>query len=280
MAQGIKANISPEELSNILKKHTIKEVAQIFQVSESTIKRYKDKFNIKTNPQIAKQKNSQKHTKYKCNIKYFDNIDTLDKAYLLGFICADGFITDRNEVGIGVAQKDLSVVKFFKNQLESDKKINYLEKTKAVELRVQNVYLVNSIKKYGIVPRKSLILNIEQVIQKAKLSDKQISVFLLGYFDGDGCISLAHRQDTGKEYYEMNITGTLETINYFKKYFGHGTIVKRHNNDSNNYTLQMSNNFSTIYNALDMIYKYHNELTFFLQRKYILFEKLQNKVKS
>lgn len=80
----------------------------------------------------------------------------------------------------------------------------------------------------------------------------------------------------------MNVTGTMETIQYFKKYFnGHGSIIKRHQeNDNNNYTLQFSNNYRTIYNALFKIYQYKDNLTFFFQRKYNLFVKLQNKIKS
>lgn len=281
MAQGIKANISSEELEKVLKEHTQKEAAKIFNVSEATIKRYKNKYGLSVNLDIAKQRNSEKHTIYKCDTHYFDKIDTFNKAYLLGFMCADGFVTDRNEVGIEVAEKDKKVVEFFQHELKSNKPIKNIERTNAVELRLQNNELAESLKRLGIVPRKSLILNIDEVINRAHLSEEQISVFLLGYFDGDGCISIAHRQSDNKEYFEMNVTGTLETITYFKNYFGHGTIYKRHQErENNNYTLQFSNNYLTIYNALNKIYCYKDKLTFFFQRKYNLFVQLQNKVKS
>ena len=281
MAQGIKADISEETLSNLLKTNTIKEIAKILNVSETTIKRYKTKYGLKVNLDIIKQRNSEKHTIYKCNKNYFDIIDTLNKAYLLGFLCADGFITDRNEIGIMVSLKDIDVVKFFQQELQSNKSIKIVEDTQysTAELRIQNYQLVENIKKYGVVPKKSLILDIEKIIQLAKLNDKQISVFLLGYFDGDGCISIAHNQITQKEYFEMNVTGTKETVEYYKKYFNnHGTITKRHQDDKNNFTLQMSNNYSPIYNALNKIYKYKDEITFCLDRKYKKFEKLENKV--
>ena len=42
MVQGVKANISIETLSNLLKEHTMKEIAEILNVSETTIKRYKN----------------------------------------------------------------------------------------------------------------------------------------------------------------------------------------------------------------------------------------------
>lgn len=257
------------------------EIAEKFNVSVSTIKRYKTKYGLTVNPDIAKQRNSERHSLYQCDRTYFDKIDTMDKAYLLGFLAADGFVTERNEIGIGVAEKDIAVVEFFQQQLKSNKPIFY--KTglyPSVELRVQNNYLCDAIKQLGIIPNKSLVLNIEEIIKKADLSEKQISAFLLGYFDGDGCISIAHRQSDHTEYFEMNITGTLETINYYKNYFGHGTITKRHKDTKNNYTLQFSNNYSTIYNALSKLYMHKDELTFFFYRKYNLFAKLELIVKS
>ena len=282
MAQGKAANISKEELSLLLENYTLIEIAEKLNVSLATIKRYKTKYGLKVNPEVTKQRNSSKHTIYTCDEHYFDAIDTMDKAYLLGFLAADGFITDRNEIGIGVAEKDEEVVHFFQNQLKSNKpSLQKGTEYPSVELRIQNKYLCDKAKEIGLAPRKSLILDISQIIKAAQLTDKQISAFLLGYFDGDGCISLAHRKDNGKSYFEMNVTGTYETIQYFKTYFdNHGSITKRHNDEKNNYTLQFSNNYLTIYNALKKLYEYKEELTFFFQRKYSLFAQLELIVKS
>lgn len=281
MAQGVKANLSKQMLEELLKTKTLKEIAEELNVSLTTVKRYKTKYGLTVNLDIAKQRNSEKHQIYTCDTTYFDNIDTMNKAYLLGFLAADGFVTNRNEIGIGVAKKDKAVVEFFQSELKSNKPIREIENngSGSYELRIQNNMLAEQLKKYDIVPRKSLIINIKEVIEKAKLSEEQISVFLLGYFDGDGCISLAHRQDTNKEYFEMNVTGTYETVNYFKNYFGYGTITKRNNDESNNYTLQLSNNFSTIYKCLSKIYKYKNKIMFCFERKYNLFVKLETKLK-
>lgn len=282
IAQGIKAKIEKEQLEQLLQQYTIKEIAKKLEVSESTIKRYKQKFNLSINPEIGRKVNSEKHTLYSCNNTYFDNIDTMNKAYLLGFICADGFLTTFNEVGIGVSQADEDVVKFFQKELLSNKPLHYKEDSqghKSVELRIQNYNLANALKSYSIIPNKSLVLNIETVIQTANLNEEQISVFLLGYFDGDGCISIGTNAKTGQKYFEMNITGTKETLNYFYRYFDNkGTFTKRHADDKNNYTLQMSNNYSTIYNALSKLYKYVDKLDFYYNRKYQKFKQLESKI--
>ena len=123
MAQGIKTNLSKQELEELLKIYTLKEIAEKLNISVSTVKRYKNKYKLNVSIDIVRQKNSEKHQKYECDKTYFDNIDTMDKAYLLGFIAADGFVTNKNEVGIGVAQKDKKVIDFFKKELKSDKPI-------------------------------------------------------------------------------------------------------------------------------------------------------------
>ena len=265
-----------------MQRHTLVEIADILNVSISTIKRYKKKYGLEINKEIGRQRNSAKHSIYNYDLTYFEKIDNMNKAYLLGFICADGYLTTgRNEFGITVGEKDKKIIEFFKQQLKTNKPIVNIEDKnnhKAVELRINNNKLYQDIQKYGITPKKSLTINIENVIKLAKLNEKQISVFLLGYFDGDGCISLAHRKKDNKPYFEMNVLGTLETINYFKRYFNNHGSIRQNNINKNNYTLQMSNNFSTIYYSLKKLYQYKDELDYYYERKYNLFKKLENKV--
>lgn len=280
--QGKKANISQEKLKELMQEHTLIEIAEILNVSISTIKRYKKKYGLEINKEISRQRNSIKHSIYNYDLTYFEKIDNMNKAYLLGFICADGYLTTgRNEFGITVSEKDKNIIEFFKQQLKTNKPIVNIEDKnnhKAVELRINNIKLYQDIQKYGITPKKSLTINIENVIQLAELNEKQISVFLLGYFDGDGCISLAHRKKDNKPYFEMNVLGTLETINYFKQYFNNHGSIRQNNINKNNYTLQISNNFKTIYNSLKKLYQYKDELDYYYERKYNLFKKLENKV--
>lgn len=56
--------------------------------------------------------------------------------------------------------------------------------------------------------------------------------------------------------------------------------TKRHQDENNNYTLQLSNNFSTIYKCLSKLYQYKNKIDFCFEKKYNLFVKLETKVKS
>lgn len=245
---------------------TIRELGIKYQVSDSVIKRCLLNKGMKT------RTNSEAHQKYSLDIDYFKDIDTLDKAYLLGFFCADGWVTDRNEFGIALKASDIDMIYFFQKELKTDKPIIYKNNGEAVELRLQNKDVADTLKNYGIVPRKSLIINIEEVIQKAQLNENQIKAFLLGYFDGDGGFTVSKpTQDYPTVQYGSNITGTYETCIYFKKFFNDvGFLTKRHDDEKNNYTYRIGGR-NMVRNAFSNLYSIKDKLTFFYRRKYNIF---------
>lgn len=72
--------------------------------------------------------------------------------------------------------------------------------TPMVRIDFNSVEMVGDFKKYGVPPRKSLIL-------KPPLIDKQFYLpYILGYFDGDGSIF-----EIGNEF-GINIEGTKEIL--------------------------------------------------------------------
>lgn len=205
------------------------------EISEKYDIPYHSTEKIIRNSGIHIRTNSEIHTKYSLNINYFDNIDTINKAYLLGLICADGYITNRNEVGITVHLKDEEMVDFFLRELGSNRPKYYPPSKQAVTAIVQNVILCDKIQEYGIFPCKSLTIDIGTVIEKAKLSDKQIKAFLLGYFDGDGSIVVSLGKNKKTKLFSWSVTGTMETCLYYKQYFNNiGFFTKRYKDDKNN----------------------------------------------
>lgn len=148
---------------------------------------------------LLKYLNVYKTTKPKQgNIRYFENIDTPIKAYLLGFITADGCIQNNgnNSFGLSITihSKDRIIVDKLKEEIGCENKISHLTTLSThnqqpkdhVRFALFNNFLYNDIKSYGIEPKKSttmpnIILNIPKEYRKQ---------FILGYFDGDGSISL------------------------------------------------------------------------------------------
>lgn len=126
--------------------------------------------------------------KFNYNINAFNNINCIS-AYWLGFYFADGCVceTTGNRYIVTICSLDREVV----DKLKTFYGIEDHENTTTTIANNKNVYhlqlcnkkLFNKFCELGCVPRKSNIL-------KAPIIDSKFYLpFILGYFDGDGCIS-------------------------------------------------------------------------------------------
>ncbi len=121
------------------------------------------------------------------DLSYFDSIDTPDKAYVLGFIYADGCNTGKS-LQIGIAAKDVAVLEFIKKELKSSDTLRFIPKAQPTwsdkyELRVTSKDLSDKLTLVGCPPKKSLKLDFPDWI-----SQDLMSHFIRGYFDGDGSV--------------------------------------------------------------------------------------------
>lgn len=149
-----------------------KELAALYQVDEHSIYKILDKAGIK------------RQTGYhsKCDETYFSSIDTPHKAYLLGFITADGAIV--NEVlSIEVHQDDVAVLEFAKTQINPNATLTPTRNCFKVTFGAKA--LSRDLAKYGIIQNKSKLLTNVPV----DLIPKNLLPFYFrGLIDGDGCI--------------------------------------------------------------------------------------------
>jgi len=117
---------------------------------------------------------------------YFEVIDSKEKAYLLGFIFADGWVeiqkNGSKKMGIKVNLKDECIIDNFikcvnANRDKKDKPFGY----NYVQIRIGNRKFCDNLIKLGVIPNKS------RIIEMPKFETKEFNLaFLLGYFDGDG----------------------------------------------------------------------------------------------
>jgi len=136
--------------------------------------------------------------KFYCNCKYFDNIDTEEKAYWLGFIFADGWLSleksrkqHRYRFGIELSKKDAIQLKRFKKAIDSDAIISYRVrdgkngvKIKLACLRIGNQDFCKRFLSYFPSGFKSRLIKFPDIAKPL------VWHFIRGFFDGDGCISL------------------------------------------------------------------------------------------
>lgn len=169
--------------------------------------------NIKFNPIVE-------------NIDYFDKIDSTEKAYILGFICADGsLVSNKNgsvSLTITLKYEDKDVLEFIKSELNSNHKLLEIKRKSSfdenkyihhIRLSLSNKKLISDLTKYGITQRKSLTMG--NIINNIPYDFRDS--FIVGYFDGDGSVSIIDRNiKNGKIYYRKSnrvfIRGTFDFL--------------------------------------------------------------------
>ncbi len=127
-----------------------------------------------------------KQMQYSFDENYFSEINTHEKAYILGLMYSDGWVLG-NSSQIGLGSDDKEIINSFAAELKYFGKIsrNSVNQDHSI-IRINNNKLKNDLIKLGVVPKKSLILTFPSFEQ---VPEKFINSFILGYFDGDGTIS-------------------------------------------------------------------------------------------
>lgn len=239
-------------------------IAEKYNISRSVIKRI-------LNENLNKEEIRERTSQYQANYNSFENIDTPQKAYWLGFLAADGcvYVREHNaSIILNIHERDVQHLEKFKGFLQSNVKINHHIQTEGYSNNTPMVKLVLNSKKMaqdlidkGVTPRKSLTLNIPNIDKEYYLP------YILGYFDGDGSIS---ELKSGE--FSISFVGTkeiLEWINSVLNISNH--LEKRQQNDSNNYYIRCGG-FNKPYEILKQLY---NSVNVHLDRKYEKFKTLE-----
>lgn len=168
-----------EEILNLYKSgYSVNKLVRLYKKPAVAIRAFLVKSGVKIKRVVPT---------YQFNENFFEKIDTEEKAYLLGFLMADGNIYE-NRMGIIIHKKDVEVLRFFKKSLSSTHPIS-ISKDRA-RFSIRNHKLVNDLISHGCNPRKSLTL-----IFPEHLSLDLMPHFIRGYFDGDGWISVSKSKE-------------------------------------------------------------------------------------
>lgn len=128
-----------------------------------------------------------KCNKANINSSIFSKIDNEEKAYWLGFIFADGYVSKVSNFELSLALKDIDHLKEFKKFLKFEGNIYIDNKVGRCRLQFQDYKVVNDLKSIGCVNNKSLILKFPNI------NNNLIHHFIRGYFDGDGHINKSNK---------------------------------------------------------------------------------------
>jgi len=200
----------------------------------------------------------QGNYKYTHNDKVFDDIDTEEKAYWLGFLYADGAVNGKRPcVALGLAVRDLEHLKKFRDLISPDQANIPRDKVDQVKLTIYNKHFYEKLIMHGCIPQKTFKLRFPTTVP-----DTLISHFIRGYFDGDGHVGISKNgQPT------FSILGNFEFIQTLHEHFlTHIPIYKPGGflKKGNVYMIQKGGCGLQVEAILKYLYK---DATVFLERK-------------
>ena len=155
------------------------EIAKKYNMEVHTIYTILDKYGIKRKTGIHSS----------CREDYFNKIDNPNKAYLLGFITADGSIIGKysSNCAIEVHNDDMALIEFARKEINPTATITECigDKKNNCRINFSSKQMCDDLIKYGIVPNKSKIIS---KVPEELIPPKLLKFYFRGLIDGDGCI--------------------------------------------------------------------------------------------
>ena len=147
--------------------------------------------------------------KYTANYHYFDCIDTPNKAYILGFLYADGcnYMNDSLRVYhwyLQLKSDDIDILDDIRKEIGYTGNISVKQRMKDntvreyADITVCNHHMCQALTEAGVMPNKTL-----ETKYPVFLDDRLARHFIRGLMDGDGCI---HKRG------DISISGTEQLI--------------------------------------------------------------------
>lgn len=143
--------------------------------------RTKNAIFIKANKLGLKRKNVDSRTRRKYTFWYdfFNNIDSPNKAYYLGWAFSDGNVSGTS-YRLRLNKKDIDILKKFSIAIKSNYPIYDRDKGENKEIVLSHRKIVADLYKLGCVPNKTFCLTFPNI------DSYYIWDFIKGLFDGDG----------------------------------------------------------------------------------------------
>ena len=163
----------------------VPEIASILGINKVTIGSFLRTHGIKLNPD-------------KGNTHYFDIIDFYAKAYIVGFIAADGALVETKTtttLTITIKYEDKAVLEFIKSEIGNEHKLQEIIRPSSydpskeihhIRYTISDRNITKALNKLGITSNKSLTMG--NIIKNIPYEYRD--AFIIGYFDGDGSVTI------------------------------------------------------------------------------------------
>lgn len=159
-----------------------------------------------------------------------ERIDNNKIAYIIGFICADSSIYSNNSVELCVKLEDKEILNFIAKEFNCI--VNIDDTTNRKQRRFPRARFTKN------------IVDILQFVKSRKKDDrilpivkKELNKYLvLGFFDGDGCITWSRRKDRNRIWQKVSFTSSFNMLIHVQKILQKelniSTIIKPKTNEN------------------------------------------------
>lgn len=208
------------------------------------------------------------------NERYFENIDTEEKAYWLGFISADGSINSPSEfskrLSICQSVNDKEQLEKFLQCIEANdvkissviNKAGYKIGNEICRISLNSNALCQDLYNLGVKERKTYDLSIPNI------RDDLMSHYLRGLIDGDGCFYYRYSENEHRYRFIFSLTEGCEPyLQQIKKYLESKEIfmhIYQPKNKEHSFILS-SGSHKEIVSLIRFLYK---NATIYMDRKY------------
>jgi hypothetical protein len=183
------------------------ELGKLYNRCEKTIGK------IIRNGGLKGRSNSLAARKYPIKEDFFDNIDTQEKVYFLGFLYADGNNTSNGRVSMSLQERDVETLRLLNNLIQPTKPLYYNKTISKNNKNHQNQYCLiidnkhvnQRLNELGMVKAKSLVITFPKWLNKDLTRH-----FIRGFFDGNGSIGIDKN-------YNIQIVSTLSFCESIKR---------------------------------------------------------------
>lgn len=188
-----------EEINEIYQEHVLNHstVSELTRKYGFNVRYYFKKYKLEIFNWWVKDYDKRRELFHAYQIRNdFEVIDTEEKAYILGLLMSDGWVTDC-EMCIKLHKKDISLIEKIRDFFCPEIPIKEIKNT--VSFRLSSKKIVSQLNTYGCIKNKTYSEMHVPNISKALLRH-----FIRGYFDGDGTIFM------DRKYYKSNICSIYE----------------------------------------------------------------------
>ncbi len=207
----------------------------------------------------------KKYRKYKLNEDFFENINTEEKAYWLGFIAADGNINkNSNTLSINLKIDDKNHLQKILDNMCSDYKIkDYISQDYPQSgIHITSYKIKKDLEKNGIFPNKSFTIKPPPPFQNYELE----KAFWRGYVDGDGTIH--NKTSIHGITWTLAVLGTYEMLDRMSHFISENTKLplRKVRKSGNIFVISFDGSYTPI-TAIKFLYK---DAKIYLDRKMLL----------